>query len=232
MNIVCFIGARGGSKGVANKNITQILGKPLIVWSIEQAMQCELINKVVISTDSQAIANIAREAGAEVPFMRPEHLANDTAGKWQVWQHALATYEQVSQTTVDLFVDLDCTSPLRQVADITKAIQQFQNSDVDGVFSICEARKNPYFNMVELDNDRLVISKKLPAAIVRRQDAPKVYEHAASIYVLAPDYIRNCNGLLDGKTQGYLMPPERCVDIDSPLDFELVEMLLAKQTNQ
>ena len=228
MNTICVIGARGGSKGVLDKNIKPLLGKPLIAWSIEQALRCSSIKRVVVSTDCENIAAIARKYGAETPFMRPAHLANDSAGKWQVWQHALEACDQHYPKPIDLFVDLDCTSPLRLVSDIDNALAQFQNSDVDAVFSICEARKNPYFNMVEYRDNRLVLSKQLPNAIVRRQDAPTVYEHAASVYVLSPDYLRRCNGLLDGNTRGYLMPATRCVDVDSQLDYDFVEYLMQK----
>ena len=229
MSTTCVIGARGGSKGVSNKNIRPLLGKPLIAWSIEQALACPEIERVVVSTDSPAIAEAAREAGAETPFMRPAELANDTAGKWEVWQHALTACEAHYGSPVDLFVDLDCTSPLRDVEDISKAISQFRASDVDAVFTVCDARKNPYFNMLEEDDGILRICKKLPKPIVRRQDAPCVYEHVASIYVLSPDYLRRGTGLLSGRTQGYDIGTAKSPDIDSEFDFELVEYLMKKR---
>jgi CMP-N-acetylneuraminic acid synthetase len=229
MNTTCVIGARGGSKGVAGKNIRPLLGKPLIAWSIEQALACPDIDRVVISTDSPAIAEVARACGAEVPFMRPPELASDTAGKWEVWQHALHACEAHFGEPIDLFVDLDCTSPLRDVEDISRAIAQFRSSDVDAVFSVCEARKNPYFNMLEVDDGCLRICKALPKPIVRRQDAPKVYEHVASIYVLSPDYLRRGTGLLSGRTHGYDIGTAKSPDIDSEFDFEFVEYLMKKR---
>ncbi len=230
MNITCIIGARGGSKGVTNKNIRPLLGKPLIAWSIEQALACPEIKRVVVSTDSNEIAAIALKYGAEVPFMRPAELASDTAGKWEVWQHALTACDNYYKNEpIDIFVDLDCTSPLRDVTDISQAIAQFQNSNVDAVFSVCEARKNPYFNMVEMENDRLCISKKLPKAIVRRQDAPRVYEHVASIYVLNPNYLRTGTGLLSGRTHGYDIGSYKSLDLDTEFDFELISYLMKKR---
>jgi CMP-N-acetylneuraminic acid synthetase len=232
MNITCVIGARGGSQGVPGKNIRPLLGKPLIAWSIEQALACPRIRRVVVSTDSPAIAEVARAHGAEVPFMRPAELATSTAGKWEVWQHALQACDaHYAGEPVDLFVDLDCTSPLREVDDISRAIEQFERSPgVDAVFSVCEARKNPYFNMLEVDEDgRLRICKALPKPLVRRQDAPQVLEHVASVYVLSPAYLRRGTGLLSGRTQGYLMAPERSLDIDCEFDFELVEYLMRKR---
>lgn len=229
MNVTCVIGARAGSKGLAGKNIRPLLGKPLIAWSIEQAKACPEITRVVVSTDGEAIADVARSWGAEVPFMRPAELANDNAGKWDVWQHALEACDRHYAEPVDLFVDLDCTSPLRDVEDISKAIAQFRATQVDAVFSVCEARKNPYFNMIEIENGCQRICKTLPHPIVRRQDAPQVYEHVASIYVLSPEYLRQGTGLLSGCTQGYDIGPAKSLDVDSQFDFELIEFLMRKR---
>jgi CMP-N-acetylneuraminic acid synthetase len=228
MNIICVISARGGSKGVKGKNMRPILGKPLIAWSIEQALACPDIARVIVSTDSGELANIARSFGAEVPFIRPAELSNDTAGKWEVWQHALKECEQYYKEEIDLYVDLDCTSPLRDIKDISAAIKQFKNSNVDAVFSVCDARKNPYFNMVEIENNCLNLCKNSPKPIIRRQDAPKVYEHVASIYVLSPDYLRTGNSLLSGCTQGYHIDQTKSLDVDSEFDFEVVEYLMKK----
>jgi len=232
VNITCVIGARGGSKGLAGKNIRPLLGKPLIAWSIEQAMACPEISRVVVSTDSEAIAEVARAHGADVPFMRPAALASDAAGKWEVWQHALEACDRHYESPVDLFVDLDCTSPLRSPEDISKAIAQFRASDVDTVFSVCEARKNPYFNMLEMADSYLRISKVLPGPIVRRQDAPKVFEHVASIYVLSPAYLRRGTGLLSGRAQGYDIGAAKSLDVDSQFDFELIEYLMRKRMDE
>lgn len=229
MNITCVIAARGGSKGLAGKNLRPLLGKPLIAWSIEQARACPEITRVVVSTDSEAIANVARSFGAEVPFMRPPQLADDAAGKWGAWQHALAACDQYYADPIDLFVDLDCTSPLRDVDDMSRAIAQFRASNVDAVFSVCEARKNPYFNMLEVVEGCQRICKTLPYSIVRRQDAPKVYEHVASIYVLSPEYLRRGTGLLSGCTQGYNIGASKSLDVDSQFDFELIEFLMRKR---
>jgi CMP-N,N'-diacetyllegionaminic acid synthase len=229
MNITCVIGARGGSKGLAGKNIRPLLGKPLIGWSIEQAQACPEIRRVVVSTDSEAIAAVARQFGAETPFMRPADLASDTAGKWGVWQHALQSCETHYGEKVDVLVDLDCTSPLREPADIQKAIYQFQATNVDAVFSVCEARKNPYFNLVEVVDGYQRISKSLPHPILRRQDAPRVFEHVASIYVLSPEYLRRGTGLLSGRTQGYDIGQHKSLDVDSEFDFDLIEYLMSKR---
>jgi|TARA_B100001093_G_scaffold514340_1_gene588161 N-acylneuraminate cytidylyltransferase len=226
MRVVCFICARKGSKGLRNKNIDNICGKPLIVWSIEQAKNSKLVDEIVVSTDCDNIASVSRDNGAKVYFMRPDHLSDDESGKWQVWQHAITEYRKITGNDMDIFLDLDCTSPLRNVSDIDNAINLYISSNVDAVFSICEAKKNPYFNMVEYKNNILQLSKKLDSRIVRRQDAPKVYEHAASIYVISPNFLLKGTGLLDGNAIGYEMPNERCIDIDSNFDYRLVEFLM------
>lgn len=229
MNITCVIGARGGSKGLSGKNIRPLLGKPLIAWSIEQALACPEISRVVVSTDSEVIAKAACEYGAEVPFMRPAELANDLAGKWEVWQHALATCDGYYPDPIDVYVDLDCTSPLRDVEDISKAIAQFKACGADAVFSVCNARKNPYFNMLEVVGGCQRISKALPHPISRRQDAPAVFEHVASIYVLSPAYLKSGTSLLSGCTQGYNIDASKSLDVDSELDFELIKYLMHKK---
>ncbi|MDC0601534.1 SDR family oxidoreductase [Aliiglaciecola sp.] len=233
---ICVISARGGSQGVPGKNIKRVLGKPLIVWSIEQAIATPEISRVVVSTDSPEIAKIAKSAGAEVPFLRPQHLSNSEAGKFQVWQHALEACEKEYNEKYNFFVDLDCTNPLRDVDDISAAISQFkeaQTRNIDAVFSVCEARKNPYFNVLEKSDDgTLKICKKGQDGqwIVRRQDAPEVLEHVASIYVLSPEFLKsNAKNLLEGKTEGYYIAPEKTFDLDSEVDLELIEFFLRKK---
>jgi len=230
MKILAVIGARGGSEGLPGKNIRPLLGKPLIAWSIEQARATPEIDRIVISTDSKEIAAAALAAGAEVPFMRPPDLAGPTVGKFQVWQHALAACERHYREQYDAFVDLDCTNPLRDPADISACIRQFDAGrlrGVDAVFTICEARKNPYFNLVEPDRSgALRMSKSLGPTVLSRQAAPPVYEHVASIYVLDTNYIRRAAHLLDGHAEGYDIGQAKSLDIDSEFDFRIVEMLM------
>jgi CMP-N,N'-diacetyllegionaminic acid synthase len=233
MTTLCVISARGGSQGLPGKNIRQLLEKPLIVWSIEQALATTEIDRVVVSTDSEEIAAIARVAGAETPFLRPDYLSSSEAGKFDVFKHALASCEKHYAEEYEFYLDLDCTSPLREVSDISGCIAQFRylrQKGVDGVFSICTARKNPYFNLLEGDETgALKICKKLSSTIVRRQDAPPVYEHVASIYVLSPEYIRSASYLLDGHMEGYDIGNEKSLDVDSDFDFLLIEYLMKRK---
>lgn len=229
--ILGHIGARKGSKGVPRKNFRMIHGKPLIDWSLDQLLEHPMVDAVVVSTDDAEIYHHAVARGCLKIGLRPAHLATDTAGKWGVWQHALETSEALTGP-VDAFLDLDCTSPLRLPEDIAAALDLFRAERPDMVMSCCEARKNPYFNLVEPDaTGALHVSKPLPGGVVARQQAPVVYEHAASIYVVDPAYLKRSKGLWEGRVIPYLMPPERCVDIDTPFDFRLVEFLMQEARN-
>jgi CMP-N,N'-diacetyllegionaminic acid synthase len=224
--ILGHIGARMGSKGVPGKNFRMIRGKPLIDWSLDQLFAHPMVGAVVVSTDDAEIYAHAVAKGALQIGLRPAHLATDTAGKWGVWQHALEASEALIGP-VEAFLDLDCTSPLRLPQDITAALGIYRIEHPDLVMSCCEARKNPYFNLVEPDaHGALHVSKPLPGGVVARQQAPVVYEHAASTYVVDPAYLKRSKGLWEGRVIPYLMPPERCVDIDTPFDFRLVEFLM------
>jgi N-acylneuraminate cytidylyltransferase len=228
--ILGHIGARKGSKGVPGKNTRPIAGKPLIDWSLDQLLAHPRVGAVVVSTDDPDLYAHAVKRGCLDVGLRPAHLATDTAGKWGVWQHALAASEALAGP-VEAFLDLDCTSPLRLPEDIDGALDLFFRDRPDMVMSCCEARKNPYFNLVEPDaSGALHVSKPLPGGVVARQQAPVVYEHAASTYVVSPDYLWRSNGLWDGRVIPFLMPPERCLDIDTPFDFAMVEWLLEKTT--
>lgn len=233
MTILCVIGARGGSQGLPGKNVRPLLGKPLIAWSIEQALRTPEIDRVVVSTDSPAIAQAAVAARAEVPFTRPAELSGPTVGKFQVWQHALARCRQIYGEDYECYVDLDCTNPLRDSADISAAIARFRERrghGVDAIFTVCNARKNPYFNLVEAEpSGAMRVSKPQPGKVLGRQAAPKVFAHVASIYVLDPRYIERATHLLDGHAEGFDIGEEKSLDIDSEFDFELVEFLMDRK---
>ena len=227
--IVGHIGVRKGSKGVPGKNFRDLLGKPLIDWSLEQLLLHERVDAVVVSTDDERIYEHAVSKGCLEMGLRPAELATDSAGKWGVWQHALGRAEDlVGEVTA--FLDLDCTSPLRAMSDIDGALDAFFREMPDMIMSCTEARKNPYFNLVEPDEaGSLRISKPLPGGVVARQQAPTVWEHAASTYVVDPAYLKRAKGLFEGRVLPYLMPPERCLDIDSELDFKIVECLMKER---
>ncbi len=227
--IIGHIGARKGSKGVPGKNFRPICGKPLIDWSLDQLFADPQVDAVVVSTDDEAMYEHAVKRGALEIGLRPAHLATDTAGKFGVWQHALEVTEAITGPAT-AFLDLDCTSPLRLASDITDALALFEAEKPDMVMSCCEARKNPYFNLVEPDaTGALHVSKPLPSGVVARQQAPVVYEHVGVVYVVAPDYLRRASGLYEGRVIPYVLSPERCHDVDSPFDWRIVEFLLKAQ---
>lgn len=227
--ILGHIGARKGSKGVPGKNFRPLCGKPLIDWSLDQLFANPRVGAVVVSTDDEAIYAHAVRRGALDIGLRPADLATDTAPKWGVWQHALAASEALVGP-VAAFLDLDCTSPLRLPQDINGALTLYEIEHPDMVMSVCEARKNPYFNLVEPDaKGALQVSKPLPGGVWARQDAPRVYEHVGVVYVVNPDYLRRARTIYEGRVIPYVLPAERCHDIDTPHDFRLVEFLLSEQ---
>lgn len=227
MTTICTICARGGSQGVPGKNIRPLLGKPLIVHTIKQALATPGIASVHVSTDSPQIADVAREAGADVPFLRPAELATATAGKLPAIIH-LVEHLEAGGYAIDTIVDLDPTSPLRLQEDISACLALL-DSDTDAVITGYPADKNPYFNMVELDEaNRAQLCKTVSGKrVVARQAAPDVFSMNASIYV----WKRSALGesLWDNAPALYVMPHERSVDIDSEIDFKLVELLLAER---
>lgn len=230
--IIGHIGARAGSKGVPGKNFRLLHGKPLIDWSLDQLFACDRIDGVVVSTDSPEIHAHAVARGCLDIGLRPAHLATDTAAKWHVWQHALAEVEKQTGPA-DVFVDLDCTSPLRLPQDIVAGLDLFAREQPDMVMSCVESRKNPYFNILETDaSGALHVSKPLPGGVVARQQAPQVYDHVGLVYVLRTDYLRAASGLFDGRVIPLVLPVERGLDVDSPFDWEIIEFLMGRQIAQ
>lgn len=231
MNILLTIACRGGSKGVKNKNIRDLLGKPLIAHTIEQAQNWGRATKIVVSTDSPEIAEVAKKAGALVPFERPAELATDAAGKLPVIRHALNECEKIYGERYDLIVDLDATSPLRHRDDLENCYKIFTENKLSTLYSVVKAHKNPYFNMVELDsNGRPHLCKQLPAGVKRRQDAPPVYNMNASIYFYARDFLKDEKNVspFSDNSMIYEMDELSAFDIDREIDFQIVELILSK----
>jgi CMP-N,N'-diacetyllegionaminic acid synthase len=226
MTTIATICARGGSVGVPGKNIRTLLGKPLIAYTIEQALACGDIDHVYVSTDSPVIAEIARTFGARVPFVRPAELATHTAPKLPVIRHLVENVEK-SGVRVTRIVDLDPTSPLRDPSDIAACLALL-DEQTDVVITGYESEKNPYFNMVEGRADGGVGLVKNPSSeITARQSAPKVYAMNASIYVWHRRTLSK--GLWDGFARLHIMPRARSIDVDSELDFKLVELLMKEK---
>ena len=227
MRILVTICARKGSKRVKNKNMRDLMNKPLIAHTIETAKKWGRADRIVVSTDSEEIARISKEYGAEVPFMRPYELASDTAPKLPVIQHVVKFLMDKENEKFDLVVDLDPTSPLRTVEDIENAYNTMLQGDSINLFSVCSARKSPYFNMVELDDDGYAhLCKTLENPIFRMQDTPVVYELNASIYIYWTKHLFNMDSVINEGSIIYEMPYERSIDIDSEIDFNMVEFFI------
>jgi CMP-N-acetylneuraminic acid synthetase len=223
MRYVALICARGGSKGLPGKNIKPLGGIPLIGRSIQIAKQISRIDRIIVSTDSKEIAQVAIEYGAEVPFMRPAELAKDNSSEWSVWKHALDYLKKNDPKSLDGIVNLPVTAPLRSKIDIENCLDEYEKGCVDMVITVTKAHRSPFFNMVTNDNNgysSLVIPGK---NVFRRQDAPVVYDMTTVAYVVKPEHIQNNNNQFDGRVRSVEIPVERAIDIDTELDFLIAE---------
>ena len=225
--VVCVIPARGGSKGLPGKNIKNFCGKPLIAHTIEQAKQSKYIDRVIVSTEDKEITQISLDYGAEVPFIRPMELAGDNASTIDVLLHAIKWLEEEEKYNFDILVLLHVTTPLRSVEDIDKCTALLIEEGADNVFSVVEAHRNPYFNMVEETSDGFVRLVK-EGCYSARQAAPKVYDMNASIYVWWKNLLKEEKKIFLKKTKAFVMPKERSIDIDDDLDFRIAEFLKTK----
>lgn len=231
MDSVGFIFARGGSKGLPGKNIRPLLGRPLIAWSVGHALSVSRIRRLIVSTDDPEIALVAREAGAEVPFMRPEELARDDSPEWLAWQHALHWLEADEGKLPDAMVSIPSTSPLRQPVDIENCLNVFAMGDTDIVVTVTDAHRNPWFNMVTLNSEGVagLVNSPASAMITRRQDTPPIYDLTTVAYVARPEFVLHQSGIFAGRVKAVKVPSERALDIDTPLDFRMAEFLCQEQ---
>lgn len=218
-----FIFARGGSKGLPGKNKKKLNGIPLLAHSIIAAQNSPSISNVILSTDDVELAEIGKEYGADVPFMRPAELATDTAPEWLSWQHAVTQVNEI-YGEFDVFVSLPPTAPLRSADDVEACISLLTD-DVDIVVTCSEAARNPYFNMIRrLDDGSFDIAMKHEMSFARRQDAPVFYDMTTVAYVTRPSYVLEQDGIFDGVLMAHVISPERAIDIDTMLDFKVAEL--------
>ncbi len=229
MEVLALICARGGSKGLPDKNIRPLAGRPLIAWSIVHARAVRRVGRIIVSTDSEQIAAIARENGAEVPFMRPAELARDDSPEWLAWRHALNYLKDSSGAYPEVLIVVPATAPLRISADLDACLDEFEKGGAEAIITVTDAHRSPYFNMVERYADGtvgLVIPPQ--GSIVRRQKAPVVYDMTTVAYVTTPEFVMSRKGILDGRVRQVHIPPERAVDIDTLLDFKIAECLASR----
>jgi N-acylneuraminate cytidylyltransferase len=228
LKAIAFIFARSGSKGLPGKNIRPLGGKPLIAWAIEHALAVQRIARVIVSTDSIEIGEVARAHGAEVPFIRPTELAGDNSSEWLAWQHALNYLLETDGMLPDAMVSVPTTAPLRLPEDIENCLDEYEKGDADIVITVTDAHRSPYFNMVKILADGttgLVIPPE--SALARRQDAPQVFDMTTVAYVARPEFVMARSMPFEGRVRHVHVPVERALDIDTLLDFRIAECLLA-----
>ena len=226
MNTVGLIFARGGSKGLPGKNIRMFNGKPLIAWSIQHALAVKEIDRVVVSTDSEEIAEVAIEFGAEIPFIRPNELSEDGSSEWLAWQHAINFFKNEKKAFPDIMVSIPATSPLRIIEDIENCLKTFKINNFDAVISITESKKSPYFNIVKKNNDGSIELLIQPKKIIsNRQLVPEAFDITTVCYVLSTEFIINNNSIFDGNIGSSYVPIERSIDIDTLQDFQFAEYI-------
>nr|WP_321257568.1 acylneuraminate cytidylyltransferase family protein [uncultured Pseudodesulfovibrio sp.] len=221
-----FIFARGGSKGVPGKNIRPLGGIPLIGHAIKAGQDSGLLDRIIVSTDDEAIADTARQLGAEVPFMRPTELAQDSSPEWLAWRHAINAVDDF-----DIFVSLPCTAPMRIGDDVRRCIETFERDKCDMVITARKAERHPSFNMITVDTaGYATIAMPTGTDFIRRQEAPPVFDMTTVCYVTTPNFILKHDAVFQGKVKMVEIPPERAVDIDTELDFAFAEFLMERNS--
>ncbi len=228
MKPICFIGARGGSKGVPRKNIRKIAGKPLIAYTIQSALKSKLFSHVFVSTEDKEIASVAKIFGAEVPFMRPKNLATDTIGFAPVLSHGIKKLFSFGYD-FETLVLRDCTAPFIRNVDIKGTIELLDKKNVHAVFGVYRQHFNPYFNMFELDpRGFLKLSKTKGNRPRSRQEAPPIFQMTGLDTFNVEKFLKYKKIILP-KILPYEIPPETGIMIDTELEFKTVEMIIQKK---
>lgn len=227
MKPICFIGARGGSKGVPNKNLRLIAGKPLIVHTIEKAMKSNIFSRVIVSTDDPKIAKVAQKAGAEIPFLRPKKLATDNASMKDVLLHGIQELYYLGYR-FDVLVLLDCTVPFLRPKDIIDTIKSLKAKKCDTVCGVYKQHLNPYFNIVELNSKGyLKLVKPSGTRPESRQNAPIVYQLTGLYTFDVKKFLKN-KKTITSKMIPYIIPIETGLMIDTEFEFQIAKALFKK----
>lgn len=224
MDPLIIIPARGNSKGLPGKNVKPLAGKPLILYTLEAAREVFPVDRICVSTDSSETAEVVASSGYKVPFMRPAHLATDTASTRDVILHAINYYRKIGTLVSDVVL-LQPTSPLRNAAHIRDALKLYSSKDCDMIVSVKEASANPYFTLFEED-DRGLLRKSKPSVASRRQDVPSVWEYNGAIYIFSVDLIFERQISEFERIRKFVMDEYSSVDIDSDLDWVIAEYIV------
>lgn len=225
--VLAIIPARGGSKGIPGKNIISLCGKPLIAWTIEEAMKSKYIDRLILSSEDQNIINIAREWGCDVPFVRPRELALDTTPGIEPVLHALGEL-----SGYDYVVLLQPTSPLRNTEDIDRTIELCDQGNATTCVSVVKQDKSPYW-MYQLNQQGYIepiISLPDEVNVTRRQNLPDVYSLNGAVYVASIPKLKETHSFISRDTVAYVMPKDRSIDIDEELDLQIAEALIIHRT--
>jgi N-acylneuraminate cytidylyltransferase/CMP-N,N'-diacetyllegionaminic acid synthase len=225
INVVAIIPARGGSKGLPDKNIKFLAGKPMIAWTIEAALSCKVIERVFVSTEDRDIASIAQKYGAEAPFLRPKKLASDTSSSVDVAIHTLQWLEESEHFKPDFLLLLQPTSPLRTAKDIHETIELQARHNADAIISVCQTPHPPHWIMRFASDGSLVPYFGTPE-VSRRQDAKPAYQLNGANYLVRTEILVNQKTFFPKNTFGYIMPFNRSIDIDTAWDFQLADLIL------
>jgi N-acylneuraminate cytidylyltransferase/CMP-N,N'-diacetyllegionaminic acid synthase len=227
---LAIILARAGSKGLPGKNVLPLGGKPLIAHTIEAARSAHSIQRIVVSTESEQIAQIAQQYGAEVPFLRPADLARDETPVLRVLQHVLSELIAAESHQPEIIVLLQPTSPLRRAEDIDRAVTLLEQTQADSVVSLCAAEHHPAW-MKRIEGDHVRPFLENGPEYTRRQDLPPVYRVNGAIYVTRARVLLHENAILGRDTRALVMDSESSVDIDTLLDLKLAELILQERQN-
>ncbi len=233
MKILAVIPARGGSKGIPRKNITNLDGLALIGYTINAAIESECLTDVVVSTDDVEIADISKEMGAQVPFIRPENLASDMAQSAPVIEHALHFMESEKGVKYDAILMLQPTSPLRTSTHIKESVDLFLSQECDSVVSVVSVGGNHPFRMKRLMGDQLINYIDQGFWDMRpRQVLPEAYIRNGAIYLISRNTLTDQHQLIGNKCLGYIMNDTESVNIDTQIDLKLAELLIKEQKCQ
>ncbi len=223
-SVLGMIPAKGGSRRLARKNILPLGGKPLLQWAVDAALASGVLDRLIVSTEDEEIAGVARELGAEVPFLRPAHLAKDPYGVVDVGLHALAALKEAGQSYATLVILLP-TCPLRTAEDIVNAYRQFNETGAESLMSVALCGHTP-FTALKLEGDRLTYW--FPEYLGAKPGGlPPAYRPNGAIHVLNVAAFERNKSYTAQPLTGYLMPPERSVDVDTSQDLALAEVMLA-----
>lgn len=231
--IVAGVFARGGSKGVPNKNLRIVGGQSLIQRAVVQAKQARHVTRVLCSTDSPQIADEARRFGAEAPWLRPAELAQDTSREWDAWCH-MVKYLHEQGDNPRYLMAVPCVAPLRTLDDLNKCTDLAASSDADVIMAVSDAHKNPWFNMVTIDDatQQVRLVNEPAQRIYNRQAAPQVYDVSTVAFIIKCDYLLTATSIYDGETRAVVLPKTHCVDIDTEDDIAYAEFLLARRDKE